>query len=74
MPALRGSARKLATVCGAPIFSVPTLADFIAGRNIPIVLAPQAGRRTKPAAAPIYIGAYEVVDGKGFCHRDATRR
>jgi hypothetical protein len=66
MPALHDSATKLATICGAPISSVPTLADFIAGRNIPIVLARQVGTRPKPAAAPIYIGAYDLVDGKDF--------
>jgi hypothetical protein len=64
-PALRESAAKLAAICGAPVTSVPTLTDFIAGRNIPVPVARPIGRPSKPAPV-VYIGAYEVVDVKNF--------
>jgi hypothetical protein len=55
-PALQESAKKLAAVCGAPVTSVPTLTDFIAGRNIPVLVAPPIGERSRPAPV-VYIGA-----------------
>jgi hypothetical protein len=69
--ALQESARKLAAVCGAPISSVPTLTDFIAGRNIPIPVAAPIGAPSKPAPVSVYIGAYDVVAAKDF---DAVMR
>jgi hypothetical protein len=65
-PALRESAKKLAAVCGTPVTSVPTLADFKAGRNIPIPVVPPIGAPPKPAPAHVYIGALAVVDAKDF--------
>ena len=62
--ALRESAAKLAAICGAPVASVPTLTDFIAGRNIPLPIA-QIGERSKPAPVE-YIGAYDVVGAMNF--------
>lgn len=67
MPALRESAKKLAAACAAPIANVPTLADFIAGRNIPIAVAPPVtASRPAPTAPPAYIGAYDVLDASDF--------
>lgn len=63
--ALRESAAKLAAICGAPVASVPTLTDFIAGRNIPLPIAPPIGERSKPALVE-YIGAYDVVGAMNF--------
>jgi hypothetical protein len=60
-PTLRESAKKLAAICGAPIANVPSLADFAAGRNIPIV-----GVTPPPAGRTVYIGAYDVIDGRDF--------
>jgi hypothetical protein len=65
-PAVRESAKKLAAVCGASVASVPTLADFKAGRNISIPVVPPIGAPRKPAASHAYIGAFTVVDGKNF--------
>ena len=59
------SARKLAAVCGASISNVPTLSEFIAGRNIPIAVARPVGA-PKPSPPPAYIGAFEVIDAKDF--------
>jgi hypothetical protein len=60
------SAKKLAAVCGAPVTSVPTLADFRAGRNIPIAVAPPIGAPPKAAPPPVYISAFTVIDAKDF--------
>jgi hypothetical protein len=65
-PAVRESAKKLAAVCGASVASVPTLADFKAGRNISIPVVPQIGAAPKLAPSHGYIGAFSVVDGKNF--------
>jgi hypothetical protein len=65
IPALRDSAKKLAAVCAAPILSIPTLSDFIAGRNIPTA-APAIGAALKVSAPASYIGAFQVVDAKSF--------
>jgi hypothetical protein len=65
LPSLRESAKKLAAICCAPVESVPTLADFKAGRNIPISAVPAIGV-PKPVVASVYIGAFDVVDAKDF--------
>lgn len=67
MPALRESADKLARICQAPIASVPTLTDFIAGRNIPVPAnRAQIGTATRPAPQTGYISAFDVLDGKDY--------
>jgi hypothetical protein len=66
MPALRESARKLAAICGAPMAGIPTLTDFIAGRDIPSAVKPPLGAPTKPAPPSVYIGAYDVVAAQDF--------
>jgi hypothetical protein len=66
MPALRESAKKLAAICSAPITSVPSLSDFRAGRNIPTAVVPPAGTLSKAVLAPVYMGAFTVVDAKDF--------
>ena len=62
---LTGERSETRAICSAPVASVPTLTDFIAGRNIPVPVAPQIGRPSKPAPV-VYIGAYDVVDAKNF--------
>jgi hypothetical protein len=66
MPALRQSAEKLAAICDAPVSSIPTLEDFRAGRNIPIVATTPTITKTKPTSPSTYIGAFPVLDGKDF--------
>jgi hypothetical protein len=66
MPALRESVKKLAAVCATSAASVPTLADFRAGRNIPTPAIPPVGTVLRPAPARVYIGAFTVVDAKDF--------
>ena len=68
MPTLKEGARKFEAVCRAPIGDVPSVSDFVAGRNIPaVVAAPRA--TTQAAVKPTivtYLGAYDVVDACEF--------
>jgi hypothetical protein len=68
MPKLKEQALNFATICEAPLAAVPTLDDFLAGRNIPAAKTP-----IKPSPAPegkprstAYIPAYPVVDALNF--------
>jgi hypothetical protein len=67
MPKLKGQARSFAAICEAPLAAVPTLDEFLSGRNIPAAKAPinaTLASATKPVAA--YIPAYPVVDALNF--------
>jgi hypothetical protein len=68
MPKLKEQALNFATICEAPLAAVPTLDDFLTGRNIPAAKTP-----IKPSPAPeakprstAYIPAYPVVDALNF--------
>jgi hypothetical protein len=63
MPKLKGQARSFAAICEASLAAVPTLDEFLSGRNIPAAKTPITPA-TKPAAA--YIPAYPVVDALNF--------
>lgn len=68
LPRLKESARRFAAICQAPLAAVPTLDDFLAGRNVPaaktpITTSPVAAPKPRPAA---YIPAYPVVDALNF--------
>jgi hypothetical protein len=69
VPKLKEQARSFAAICEAPLPAVPTLDDFLAGRNIPQAKTPL---KTTPAPAPTksapaaYIPAYPVVDALNF--------
>jgi len=68
MPKLKEQARNFAAVCEAPLTAVPTLDDFLGGRNIPAAKTPLA-TSPAPAARPRvagYIPAYPVVDALNF--------
>src|SRR5262249_44361159 len=71
MPAVRDSAKKLAAICCAPFALTPTLADFRAGRNIPVLTAPSVGSSPKTVSPKVYISAFQVIDAKDF---DAVMR
>lgn len=59
--------RNLARICDAPYESIPSLSDFIAGRNIPAEIIYRAGERNRTA---VYIGAYPVLSAEDYpaCH------
>jgi hypothetical protein len=68
MPKLKQQASNFAAVCTASLAAVPTLDDFLAGRNIPIAQRPiktSAAPKTKPQAMA-YMPAYPVVDALDF--------
>jgi len=68
MPKLKAQAGNFATVCTAPLAAVPTLDDFLAGRNIPAAALPiktAAAPKAKPQAKT-YMPAYPVVDALDF--------
>jgi hypothetical protein len=60
-PKLKDQVRNLAAICEADIAAVPTLEDFLTGRNIPTARASKAPLRTKA-----YISAFPVVDALDF--------
>jgi hypothetical protein len=68
MPKLKEQARQFAAICDAPLAAVPTLDEFLAGKNIPgtktqIKTSPTPTAKRAPAA---YIPAYPVVDALNF--------
>ena len=52
-------------ICKSPISSVPTLQDFIAGRNIPAI-AIKIVSRSIESVKSTYVSAYSVVDATDF--------
>lgn len=68
MPKLKEQARSFAAICDAPLAAVPTLDEFLSGRNIPVAKTPINATltpATKPAPAA-YIPAFPVVDALNF--------
>jgi len=68
MSKLKEKAISFAAICEAPLASVPTLDEFLAGRNIPAAktqIKTQPSTSTRPPAAD-YISAYPVVDALNF--------
>jgi hypothetical protein len=68
IPKLKEQARNFAAICEAPLAAVPTLDEFLAGRNIS---AAKTAIKTSPAPAATqraaaYIPAYPVVDALDF--------
>lgn len=61
-PHLERDARNFAAVCRAPFTQIPTLADFLAERNIPQVAAPP----TRPATPATYLSAFPVLDAADY--------
>jgi hypothetical protein len=64
-PKLRERARNFAAICDGDIGSVPTLAEFLAGKNIPAGKAPSIKSKSPPRVLG-YIGAFPVIDGLDY--------
>lgn len=65
---LRASAENLERICDASISQVPTLEDFLSGKNIPACIARSvspAETRAKPASKS-YISAFDVFSTDDF--------
>jgi predicted Ser/Thr protein kinase len=67
-PSLRERARWLAAICEADIGAVPSLDDYIAGRNIPRAAPTNGSDRVSPERPSVrkYIAAYHVVDARDY--------
>jgi hypothetical protein len=68
MPKLKAQASNFAAVCASPLAAVPTLDDFLAGKNIPAAATPvkaSMGSAAKPQKAA-YMPAYAVIDALDF--------
>jgi hypothetical protein len=67
VPALARDTANFASICAAPVKSIPTLEDFVAGKNIPAapIVIPRSARPLSQQQAT-YIGAYDVVDATNF--------
>ena len=68
LPKLKEQARHFAAICEAPLAAVPTLDEYLAGRNIP---AAKTQIKTQPSPATglttvRYISAFPVVDALNF--------
>lgn len=65
---LAQKAKAFAAICAAPMGNAPTLADFIAGRNIPQPFASVVltGKIAEGKARAGYIGAYEVLSATDY--------
>jgi hypothetical protein len=68
MAKLKGQACKFAAICEAPLAAVPTLDDFLAGRNIPAAPTPiKTSLSPEPKRAiAAYMPAYPVIDALNF--------
>src|SRR5215471_7986790 len=65
---LKRQACNFAAICEAPLAAVPTLDDFLAGRNIPTARTPinTPPTREPKRAIVAYMPAYPVVDALNF--------
>lgn len=69
IPALTKYATDLANICAAPMAAVPTLEDYLAGRNIPaasIIIRSKSQAAAAPRKTAAYVGAFDVVDASNY--------
>jgi hypothetical protein len=66
MPKLKDEARAFAAICEGDLAAVPTLDEFLGGRNIPAARTPIKTQPAETKTRPAYIPAYPVVDALNF--------
>jgi hypothetical protein len=66
MPKLKDEARAFAAICEGDLAAVPTLDEFLGGRNIPAAKTPIKTQPAPTKTRPAYIPAYPVVDALNF--------
>lgn len=71
IPELKASADRLAAICAAPVSQTPTLAEFLAGQNIPAAPPVQATHQAQKAAIG-YISPYPVLNGADYAAVDCV--
>lgn len=69
--ALAAQTQNFAAVCRAPIEKTPSLADFLAGKNIPVSIVQITAKFQEGRPKPGYMGVYDVLDATNyaFCLR-----
>jgi hypothetical protein len=66
-PHLREHVRSFRAICDGAIAAVPTLTDFLAGRNVPSVVSRGTTAAPRPTPRVIgYVGAFPVVDAQDY--------
>lgn len=63
LPAFAKEAKNLAAVCKSPFGSIPSLEDFLEGRNIPVI---DIAIATRPAAPKNYVSTHPVIDARNY--------
>ncbi|MEH6489327.1 hypothetical protein [Hyphomonas oceanitis] len=68
IPDLKNDATNLAKICLSPMSQIPTLEDFIAGKNIPNTIVNIQPKTKAPPTnqQAAYIGAFDVVDANNY--------
>ncbi len=67
---LASQVKNFAAICKSPMAKAPDLADFLAGRNIPLVniviAPPRPASGSTAAGRPGYVGAYPVLSATDY--------
>lgn len=66
-PSLGQDIKNFASVCKAPFVKIPTLADFVASKNLPSISVLFTGQAASIQLLT-YLGAYPVLNGSDFGH------
>ena len=66
IPALSAASSNFRAVCQAPVSSVPSLGDFLAGTGIPVPSKTSASQSVSRPAPVGYISSYDVLDASSF--------
>lgn len=66
MPALAQDTKNFAAICKSPFEKIPSLADFIARRNIPLASIEIRGKLQTGQAKQGYLGAYAVLAADNY--------
>jgi TPR repeat protein len=62
LPALVQDTENFAAICKSPVAQVPSLEDFLAGKNIPLV----TGNQPTVSTTQCYLGVYDVLAASNY--------
>lgn len=65
IPSLEREAKDFAAICSSDFSAVPTLAEFVAGRNVPKFVAPSASAKASVQRTG-YLSQYPVLDATDY--------
>lgn len=65
-PAMAGDVKNFASVCKSPMDKAPSLADFLAGKQIPALSVALTGVAKQNAPKAGYISAYDVLSAMDY--------